>query len=102
MYNGLEIEVRDVTKYVHFLWTMKITSYTSALCVKMGIATCYLALNSNFKFFSIELTSYINSRFVLLTIYNVISEVLNLLSKLHSKNLLKVSKIYKMYLFPTP
>jgi len=64
----------------------------------MGITTCYLASNSNVKFFSIELMSYINSRFVLLTIYNVLSEVLNLLSELHSKNLVKMSKIYEMYL----
>jgi len=81
---------------------LKIMSYTSALWVKMGVTTCYLASNLNVKFFSIELMSYINSRFVLLTIYNALSEALNLLSELHSKNLVKTSKIYEMYLFPAP
>jgi len=99
-YNGLETEVCNITKYVHFLWRIKITSYTSALWVKTGVAACYLVSNLNVKFFSIELTSYINSWFVLLTIYNVLSEVLNLLSELHSKNLVKTSKIYEMYLLP--
>jgi len=100
MYNGSETEVHDVTKYVHFLWAMKIMSYTSTLWVKMGVAACYLASNWNVKFFSIELMSYINSRFVLLTIYNVLSKVLNLLSELHSKNLVKASEICEMYLCP--